>query len=90
MRKVILDENISEQLRNSKGYAELHNSAGDRIGYFLPPSAFVKVMYAWAKQDITDEEVEAAERDFEQNGGLTTSEVLEHLRTLESLRGRPA
>jgi hypothetical protein len=75
--KVILDDGLRDQLANQSGSVELFNRAGQKVGYFLTPTQFEKLMYAWGKTQFSDEEAERAWNDYLRNGGVSTQEALE-------------
>jgi hypothetical protein len=79
MSKVILDAATQAKLNGLNQELELCDEAGKRLGYFLPDDLYAHLMCAIAKAEVTDEELEEARRDYQQNGGLTTAEVLAHL-----------
>lgn len=76
MSKVILDDKLWEQLKDPGEHAELCNPSGQTVGYFVSPDVYKQLMYAWAKQQFTREELERARQE---TGGLTTAELLAHL-----------
>jgi hypothetical protein len=60
-------------------YAELRNSGGDIVGYFLSTDAYRKLLYRHANDRVTDQDLESARQ---QPGGKTTVELLDHLKTI--------
>ncbi len=67
----------------------LCDDSGKLLGYFLPAEEYERMkrleaehrrlLYAWAKAQFTDEEIERAEADPEE---FTTAEVLKYLESL--------
>jgi hypothetical protein len=83
MSKLILDEATKAKLSQVSGEVELYDAAGQKVGHFLTPDAYQKRMYDIAKAMVSDEELEEAREDYRKNGGVTTAEVLAHLRSLD-------
>jgi hypothetical protein len=85
MSKVILDAATRARLNGLDQELELCDEAGNVIGYFLPPKEHERLMYAWAKSQVTDAELDAARRE---QGGMTTQELLAHLEQFIRERGK--
>ena len=83
MSKVIIDQALRSQLTKLSDQAELCDESGRTLGYFLPPEAYLKFLYAQAKTEVTEEELEEARQDYKKRGGVTTAEILAHLRSLD-------
>jgi hypothetical protein len=79
MSAVVIDSALRAKLNGLNQELEFRDEAGNLIGYFLPPKRHEKLLYAWAKSQVSDEELEEARRDYQKNGGLTTDQVLAHL-----------
>ncbi|MFQ5734726.1 MAG: hypothetical protein ACE5KM_22560 [Planctomycetaceae bacterium] len=79
MNKVIVDEELRTRLQNLDVQIEFCDETGATLGYFRPVSAEERDVYDWAKRAFSDEEIEAARNE---EGGLTTQELLEHLKSL--------
>ena len=75
MSKVILDDALRAKLDLQANYTEVCGADGQALGYFLSPEFFKKLMYAWVKEQFTDEEAERAWSDYLQNGGVSTEEA---------------
>lgn len=86
MQKLPFDEWWKSRLNGLNDEVELLDAAGRSIGYFVPPAAYRKLMYAWAREQFSDEEEFRRCRD--EPGGMTTGELLTHLREVASRRGR--
>lgn len=90
MEKITLEDALTTKLKANGSEVELFDQNGQLCGYFLTPEAYVKMLYALEMAEpVDEEEIEAAMRDYEQNGGLTTAEVLEHLKALDQVQGGP-
>jgi hypothetical protein len=81
MTSVTLQPELETQLNGLGERVELHNPEGKLIGYFVSPEAYTKLLYAYAKTLINEEELEKARK---QPGVRTTAQVIERLRALES------
>lgn len=77
--RVILDSGVSDRLQKSKTSLELCDEAGHTVGYFLPPALHRQFLYAWAKCQFTDEELDEARKEV---GGLATADAIAYLNTL--------
>lgn len=74
--KVEFDSTLLRQLDAQTQELEMCDANGRTVGYFLPPPLRDRLLYAWAKAQFTDEELEIARN---QTGALTTEELLERL-----------
>jgi hypothetical protein len=79
MSKVVVDAALRAKLNGLDREIEFCDEAGNVLGYFLTPKEHEQLMYAWAKSQVTDEELEAARKE---QGGMTTEELLAHLEAL--------
>lgn len=89
MSKVILDDTLRAKLDLKANYTEVRDTTGQALGYFLSPEFFQKLMYAWAKDQFTDEEAERAWNDYLQNGGVSTAEAWKRVKARQE-RGESA
>jgi hypothetical protein len=89
MGKIILDDELSAKLDLKANYTEVRDARGEALGYFLSPAFFQKLMYAWAKEQFTDEEAERAWNDYLQNGGVSTEEAWKRVKARQD-RGESA
>ncbi len=76
MNKVIVDPSLLSRLDNLDSRMELCTESGETLGYFVPASEQHRLLYAWAREEFTDEEIERAQAE---PGGLTIAEVLAEL-----------
>ncbi len=79
MHRLVLDSATSAKLQNSGDSLELCDNDGRTLGYFLPPELHQRLLYAWAKSQFTDEELEQARKE---PGGMATADAIEYLNTL--------
>jgi hypothetical protein len=74
---------IPSSLKPSFGVTEpaaVCDEQGNVLGYYTPVSEATAADYEWASQHFSPEAVAAARKQL---GGVTTAEVLAHLKSLE-------
>lgn len=76
MDRVILDSSIRVRLGNLHSRLEFCDESGEVLGYFVPASERQQLLYAWARGEFADEEIERARRE---PGGFSLAEVLADL-----------
>jgi hypothetical protein len=79
MTRITVNDDLVGQLGLKREEAELCDSSGRRLGYFIPDAVYRQLVCRWANAQVSDEELERCRRETE---SLTTAEVLEHLRKL--------
>jgi hypothetical protein len=79
MTRITVNEALLGQLRAGDEEAELCDSMGRRVGYFLPEQVYRLLVCRWANAQVTDEELERCRQETE---SYTTAEVLDRLRSL--------
>jgi hypothetical protein len=79
MTRITVNEVLLGQLGTGNEEAELCDSMGRRVGYFLPEQVYRQLVCRWANAQVTDEELERCRKETE---SYTTAEVLERLRKL--------
>ncbi len=79
MSRIIADEALKARFKGFSEHLEIRDESGRLLGFFLPGPVHDPEVYAWAKANITEEEVELARQSPE---WFTTGEVLEYLRSL--------
>jgi hypothetical protein len=72
MTRVVIDQSIRSKLNDLGGQIDLCDEAGRTVGYFLPADLHHKLILAWAKADVSDEELE---RRRKEPGGRTLQEI---------------
>jgi hypothetical protein len=80
MITVTADDAMLAKLRAANGLVEIRDGEGKVVGFFAPVSLENAARYASAAARIDRAELER--RKAEENGGYTTREVFEHLKTL--------
>jgi hypothetical protein len=71
MSKVMLDRQLQEKLNGVAFPVELCDESGKTLGHLLPTELYYKLVYAWAKAQVSDEELERAAQE---PGGVTLEE----------------
>jgi hypothetical protein len=78
MRKITLDDDLKAKLGDLADEIALCDAAGNVVACVVPPG-HREMLYSLAGDLFSDEELERAEQE---DGGMTTAEVLAHLETL--------
>jgi hypothetical protein len=78
MTRITVNEALLGQLISERQEAELCDSSGRRVGFFLPDHLYRQLVCRWANAQISDEELERCRSEEE---SYTTAEVLDHLKT---------
>ena len=78
MTRITVNEALLGQIGAGQE-AELWDSSGKRLGYFLPDEVYQQLVCRWANAQVTDEELERCRKETE---SYSTAEVLERLRNL--------
>ncbi len=76
MNKIVVDPSLRGKLNNLESRLELCDPSGETLGYFVPASEHQRLLYAWARAEFTDEEIERARAE---PGGFSVAEVLADL-----------
>jgi hypothetical protein len=79
MTRITVNDVLLGQLGAGRKEAELCDSSGRRVGYFLPDEVYKQLVCRWANTQVSDDELERCRRETE---SFTTAEVLERLRRL--------
>ncbi|MCI0331850.1 MAG: hypothetical protein L0228_01330 [Planctomycetes bacterium] len=79
MTRITVNEALLGQLVAGREEAEVCDSTGRRVGYFLPEEVYRQLVCRWANAQVTNEELERCRKESE---SYTTAEVLERLRNL--------
>lgn len=77
MIKILVDDALRAKLSDFVTRIELCDESGNTVGFFVPACEEQRLLYAWARDEFTDEEVETARRE---PGGFSIAEVLAELR----------
>jgi len=73
MQKIVIDESLRTRLNNCAAELEFLDESGKTLGFFLPPDWHHELLYAWAKTQVTDQELDLARRE---EGGQSLSAFL--------------
>jgi hypothetical protein len=76
MTRVVIDQLIRSKFSNLAEQVELCDETGRTVGYFLPAELHHELLRAWAKSDISDEELE---RRRNEPGGATLQDIWRRL-----------
>ena len=76
MTQITLDDDLKAKLNGLKETVEVRDEGGRLVGQFVPQKLYMKLLYAWAKTAVTDEELEEARRS---GPGQPLAEVLKRL-----------
>jgi hypothetical protein len=79
MSNITVDEPLCSLLTGLEHPVELRDESGQPLGHFLPASLYRDLLYALAKAEVSDEELQ--ERKHEP-GGVSTAEALAHLESI--------
>ena len=79
MNQVTVDDAFGEQLKRSGPDVQVRGRDGQVLGYFLTPEEYRKLVYAWARAEASNLDVDQARDEYRRQGGLTTAQVLERL-----------
>jgi hypothetical protein len=73
MNRIVIDDQLGAKLQASQYELELCDKSGRTLGFFLPPELHHELLYAWAKAQVSNEEIERA---LNEPGGMTTAELM--------------
>ena len=76
MSKVTIDQSLRAKLDNLSAEVEFCDESGRTVGYYVPADWHHELLYAWAKSQFTDEELEKARN---QPGGRSLPDILARL-----------
>jgi hypothetical protein len=85
MDKVILDAELRAKLQGGLAGLDVMDEAGNVVGHYLPHDQYVSLLYVVAPP-VTRQEIDDARRNYRENSGYTTAELLTHLQKLEQER----
>lgn len=78
MTRITVSDAVVGALGQTPGEAELFDTAGHRLGYFLSDEAYRHLVCQWANTQVSDEELE---RCRQQSESFSTAEVLARLQS---------
>jgi hypothetical protein len=76
MVKVTIEKSLREQLDRLHEETQLCDESGRTIGYYLPESLRHRMLYEWARAEVSDAELDRA-RD--EPGGSSLAEIWQRL-----------
>jgi hypothetical protein len=76
MDKVVLDDALRSKLNGFRTSVEVCDETGHTVGQFVPQELFLKLVYAWANAQVTDEELD---RISQEPGGRSLAEIWKSL-----------
>jgi len=79
MSKVTIDQLLRAKINNLDAETEFCDESGRTVGFYVPADRHRELLYAWAKAQFTDEELETARK---QPGGRPLAEILARLERL--------
>ncbi|MBA4062888.1 MAG: hypothetical protein C0501_04115 [Isosphaera sp.] len=82
MEKVVIDSDGRVKVDAVSAELAVTDASGKTLAYVLPPAVYRRVMEG---REPTAEELEAARKEYREQGGLSTAEAIEFVRT----GGRP-
>ena len=79
MSSIILDDDLRAKLNGLNAPVVVNDSTGRSVGCFLPRDEYIKYLYAKAKEQVTDEEIEELRRLSRETGGRPLAEIWKRL-----------
>jgi hypothetical protein len=76
MTRFTVTDSLLTALGAANDEAELFDSAGQRLGYFLSDVAYRKLVCRWANRQVTDAELDRCRQEA---GSYSTTEILDQL-----------
>jgi hypothetical protein len=76
MSKIVLDDDLKAKLNGLNKTMEVEDGSGRLVGQFVPQEEYLKLIYAWAKAEVSDEELNRVRKE---TGGRTLSEIWSRL-----------
>jgi len=76
MNRLVVDEPFRSKLQDLDSRLELCDQDGNTLGYFVPASERERLLYAWARGEFTDEEIQRARAE---PGGFSIAQILADL-----------
>ena len=76
MTRILVDDSLRSRLDNLDAGLVFCDETGRTLGYFVPAAESDADVYAWARSQFTDEEIESA---WHESGGVSTDELLREL-----------
>jgi hypothetical protein len=77
MSKVIVDDELRAKLNGLNADLEFCDPNGEPLGYFVPKDEYMRLLYAWERQQPVD--LEELERRAREPGGRPLAEIWKRL-----------
>jgi hypothetical protein len=87
MHELTLDDATRAKLGALKDQVRVRDSAGQTVGFLLPPGLHREMLRAWVTSPFREEEADRARAEYREHGGFTTAQALDYLRELGEGRG---
>ena len=78
MSKVIVDEELRAKLNGLSEGVELCDPMGRTIGYVVSPASYERLVYAWLREQVPEDEVKKM-LEAPKQGGRTLAEIWKSL-----------
>jgi len=79
MTRITVNDVLLNQLGSGREEAELCDSSGRRVGYYLPDEVYRQLVCRWANAQVSDDDLK---RCRDESASYSTAEVLDRLRIL--------
>jgi hypothetical protein len=76
MSQIVLDEAESAKVNGLRSPIQVCDPSGNLIGYLVSKEKFEKLVYAWAKQEVSEEHLRRVAAEPE---GYSLQEILDRL-----------
>ncbi len=76
MNQITLDDELKAELNGLTRTVEVRDTDGKTLGQFVPQDEYMRLLYAWAKAEVSEEEPDRVSRE---TGGRPLSEILKRL-----------
>ena len=80
MIAITLDRELRAKLNGLNEHLQVQDESGLVVGHFLPDDLYMRLLYAWAREEFADN----GERKLAlaEPGGFSTTEVIAHIEKL--------
>ena len=82
MGKITLDPELKKKLNGLNEQVEVCDETGKTVGHFVPAGTYRELVYAWAKAQFSDAELEQARREVRSENAYTTKEAIAYVEQL--------
>jgi hypothetical protein len=81
--KIVADEGLLAKVRGGPGTKFLCDAQGEPVAIVLSPEQYKNLILAGPDRQFDPELAERAWQDYQRNGGSSTAEMLDFLKTLD-------